>query len=84
MPVASIRGVDLHYEILGERGPFVALQPGGRRAGAGVRSLAEKVAEAGPQGETERTWTGVVQETVGEPSWQPAPAEASGDALRAS
>ena len=47
MPVASIRGVDIDYEILGERGPFVALQPGGRRAGAGVRSLAEKIAEAG-------------------------------------
>jgi pimeloyl-ACP methyl ester carboxylesterase len=47
MPVANIRGVDIHYEILGERGPFVALQPGGRRAGSGVRSLAEKVAEAG-------------------------------------
>src|SRR5437763_15526986 len=47
MPVASIRGVDIHYEILGERGPFVALQPGGRRGGAGVRSLGEKIAEAG-------------------------------------
>src|SRR5256885_13224235 len=47
MPVATIRGVDLHYEILGERGPFVALQPGGRRGGAGVRSLGEKIAEAG-------------------------------------
>jgi pimeloyl-ACP methyl ester carboxylesterase len=47
MPVANIRGVDIHYEILGERGPFVALQPGGRRAGTGVRSLAEKIAEAG-------------------------------------
>src|SRR4029077_16292922 len=47
MPVATIRGVDIHYEILGERGPFVALQPGGRRGGAGVRSLAEKIAEAG-------------------------------------
>jgi hypothetical protein len=46
--------------------------------------VAEPGAEAAPQGETERTWTGVVQETVGEPSWQPAPAEASGDALRAS
>ena len=33
--------------ILGERGPFVALQPGGRRAGSGVRSLGEKIAEAG-------------------------------------
>jgi pimeloyl-ACP methyl ester carboxylesterase len=47
MPVANIRGVDIRYEILGERGPFVALQPGGRRAGSGVRSLAEKIAEAG-------------------------------------
>src|SRR6202035_3965910 len=47
MPVANIRGVDLHYEILGERGPFVALQPGGRRAGAAVKSLGQKIAEAG-------------------------------------
>src|ERR1700730_2958123 len=47
MPVANIRGVEIHYAILGERGPFVALQPGGRRAGSGVRSLAEKIAEAG-------------------------------------
>ena len=47
MPVATIRGVDIHYEILGERGPFVALQPGGRRAGAALRSLAAKIAEAG-------------------------------------
>jgi hypothetical protein len=37
-----------------------------------------------PQGEEVKTWSGVVQETVGEPSWQPAPAEASGHALRAS
>src|SRR5439155_1443338 len=47
MPIATVRGVDIHYEILGERGPFVVLQPGGRRAGAGVRSLGEKIAEAG-------------------------------------
>jgi hypothetical protein len=46
--------------------------------------VAEPVAQAAPQGEAERTWTGVVQETVGEPSWQPAPAQASGDELRAS
>src|SRR5438874_5144381 len=46
MPIANIRGVDIHYEILGERGPFVALQPGGRRAGASLRSLAGKIAEA--------------------------------------
>ena len=47
MPVTTIRGVDINYEILGERGPFVALQPGGRRAGAALRSLATKIAEAG-------------------------------------
>jgi len=47
MQVARVRGLDIHYEILGERGPFVALQPGGRRAGASVKPLAEKIAEAG-------------------------------------
>ena len=47
MPITNIRGVDINYEILGERGPFVALQPGGRRAGDALRSLATKIAEAG-------------------------------------
>ena len=47
MPVATVRGVDINYEVLGERGPWVALQPGGRRGLVGVKSLAEKVAEAG-------------------------------------
>ncbi len=47
MPVTSIRGVDINYRVLGESGPWVALQPGGRRGLAGVESLAEKIAEAG-------------------------------------
>jgi len=47
MPVTQIRGIDINYEVLGERGPFVALQPGGRRAGLSLRSLASKIAEAG-------------------------------------
>lgn len=47
MPVTHIRGIDIHYDILGERGPFVALQPGGRRAGLAVKPLAAKLAEAG-------------------------------------
>jgi pimeloyl-ACP methyl ester carboxylesterase len=47
MPLAHLRGVSLNYEILGEGGPFVALQPGGRRAGSALRSLALKIAEAG-------------------------------------
>src|SRR5215469_3345541 len=47
MPVATVRGIDLNSEVLGERGPWVALQPGGRRGLAGVKSLGEKIAEAG-------------------------------------
>jgi pimeloyl-ACP methyl ester carboxylesterase len=47
MPIASVRGVEINYEVLGERGPWAALQPGGRRALAGVKSLAEKIAEGG-------------------------------------
>jgi pimeloyl-ACP methyl ester carboxylesterase len=47
MPVTRIRGIDINYEILGDRGPFVALQPGGRRAGSSLKSLAAKIAEAG-------------------------------------
>ena len=47
MPIANVRGVAINYEILGDRGPFVALQPGGRRAGSALRSLAAKIAEAG-------------------------------------
>ena len=47
MPIANIRGVDINYEILGDRGPFIALQPGGRRGLVGVKSLGSKLAEAG-------------------------------------
>jgi pimeloyl-ACP methyl ester carboxylesterase len=47
MPVAAVRAVDINYEMLGERGPWVALQPGGRRGLAGVKSLGQKIAEAG-------------------------------------
>jgi pimeloyl-ACP methyl ester carboxylesterase len=47
MPLAHVRGVSLNYEMIGDGGPFVVLQPGGRRAGSALRSLAEKIAEAG-------------------------------------
>jgi pimeloyl-ACP methyl ester carboxylesterase len=47
MPVISVRGVEINYRALGENGPWVALQPGGRRGLDGVRPLAEKLAEAG-------------------------------------
>ncbi len=47
MPQATIRGVEINYEMLGERGPWVALQPGGRRGLEGVKPLGQKLAEAG-------------------------------------
>jgi pimeloyl-ACP methyl ester carboxylesterase len=47
MPQATIRGVEINYEVLGERGAWVALQPGGRRGLEGVKPLGQKLAEAG-------------------------------------
>lgn len=47
MPVAEIRGVNIHYEILGDSGPWVALTPGGRGAKEAVKGLATTVADAG-------------------------------------
>jgi pimeloyl-ACP methyl ester carboxylesterase len=47
MPIASVRGVNINYRIVGDRGPWVALSPGGRRDLGGVLPLAELVAEAG-------------------------------------
>jgi pimeloyl-ACP methyl ester carboxylesterase len=47
MPITTVRGVTINYEILGDRGPWIALSPGGRRELGNVRSLAEKMAAAG-------------------------------------
>ncbi len=47
MPRANVRGVSLNYEVVGDRGPWVALSPGGRRDLGSVASLAQKVAAAG-------------------------------------
>jgi pimeloyl-ACP methyl ester carboxylesterase len=47
MPITTVRGVAINYEVLGDRGPWVALQPGGRRGLVGVRPLGQKIAEAG-------------------------------------
>lgn len=43
----TINGASLNYEILGSSGPWVALSPGGRRAMAAVKSLAQHIAAAG-------------------------------------
>src|SRR5215472_2104116 len=47
MPIATVRGVTINYQVLGERGPWVALQPGGRRGLDGVKPLAQRLGEAG-------------------------------------
>ncbi len=47
MPIAKVRGVNMNYKILGERGPWVALSPGGRRDISGIELLASCVAERG-------------------------------------
>ena len=47
MPIANVRGVNLNYEVLGTRGPWVALSPGGRRALDNVKPLAQRLADAG-------------------------------------
>jgi pimeloyl-ACP methyl ester carboxylesterase len=47
MPVAEIRGVNINYEVLGRRGPWMALSPGGRRSMEEIRYLAQPMADAG-------------------------------------
>ena len=47
MPTAQICGVGIHYQVLGERGPWVALTTGGRRGHQEFVPLARKIAAAG-------------------------------------
>jgi pimeloyl-ACP methyl ester carboxylesterase len=47
MPIAKVRGVNMNYKILGDRGPWVALSPGGRRDISGIELLASEVAKRG-------------------------------------
>lgn len=47
MPLATVRGACIRYEILGADGPWVALSPGGRRPLEGVAPLARRLAHAG-------------------------------------
>lgn len=47
MPLASVRGVNINYKVLGDHGPWVALSPGGRRDISGIELLAGEVAKTG-------------------------------------
>ena len=44
---ATVNGASLNYEILGGGGPWIALSPGGRRALAAVKPLAQRIADGG-------------------------------------
>ncbi|MFM9969778.1 MAG: alpha/beta fold hydrolase [Burkholderiales bacterium] len=47
MPRMNVRGVSLHYKIIGESGAWVALSPGGHRSMDHVETLAQKIAASG-------------------------------------
>jgi pimeloyl-ACP methyl ester carboxylesterase len=47
MPVEKIRGVNINYQVIGDRGPWVALITGGRRAYNEFIPLARKLAAGG-------------------------------------
>ena len=47
MAFVHIHGVRLHYEVMGEQGPWLALVSGGRRSGAEFRPLATNMAARG-------------------------------------
>lgn len=47
MPIANVRGVNINYEIVGNRGPWMVVIPGGRRAYNEFIPLAHKLAAGG-------------------------------------
>lgn len=47
MPIAHVRGVNILYQVIGTKGPWVALSPGGRRDMSAVEPLAKEIAQHG-------------------------------------
>ena len=47
MPIAQVRGLNIHYEIIGDDGPWVTLITGGRRGYSEFVPLARKIAAVG-------------------------------------
>ena len=47
MPVAKVRGVNIFYQVIGDRGPWAALITGGRRGHDEFIPLAQKLAKGG-------------------------------------
>ncbi len=47
MPEALVRGVHINYEVVGERGPWIALTPGSRRSYHELLDLSKRLAASG-------------------------------------
>jgi pimeloyl-ACP methyl ester carboxylesterase len=47
MATAKVRGININYNVLGSRGPWVALSPGGRRDMSGIENQANELAALG-------------------------------------
>ena len=47
MPLANVRGAQINYEIIGTRGDWVALTPGGRQNVEPMRAIAQQLGRAG-------------------------------------
>ena len=47
VPTARVRGLNIHYQIIGDKGPWLALTTGGRRGHQEFVPLAKKLADAG-------------------------------------
>jgi pimeloyl-ACP methyl ester carboxylesterase len=47
MAETTVRGATIHYEVLGEQGPWITLSPGGRRGMDGVLELGTRLAAEG-------------------------------------
>ena len=47
MPVSSIRGVNINWQVIGDHGPWVMMTTGGRRGHDEFIPLAEKIAKSG-------------------------------------
>ena len=47
MPIAIVRGAKISYQVLGDRGPWIALSPGGRREAKGLESIGKALAGLG-------------------------------------
>src|ERR1041385_2620915 len=47
MPEALVRGVRINYEVIGDRGPWIALTPGSRRSFGELVDLSKAIAASG-------------------------------------